>query len=68
MTNITHWPDSIYLPTVFSQRTKDKMFKTILGASCFRRLNSTHSTGCSCKCFFKNKINKTDIIFVPSYF
>ncbi|KAH8243041.1 hypothetical protein KR032_003870 [Drosophila birchii] len=29
------------------ERTRDKMYKPILGASCFRRLNGTHQTGCS---------------------
>ncbi|XP_001990868.2 nicastrin isoform X2 [Drosophila grimshawi] len=33
--------------TVFSERTRDKMYEPILGASCFRRLNGTHQTGCS---------------------
>lgn len=29
------------------ERTQDKMYSSILGASCFRRMNGTHSTGCS---------------------
>ncbi|XP_016981949.2 nicastrin isoform X1 [Drosophila rhopaloa] len=29
------------------ERTRDKMYEPILGASCFRRLNGTHQTGCS---------------------
>lgn len=29
------------------ERTQDKMYSPILGASCFRRMNGTHSTGCS---------------------
>lgn len=29
------------------ERTQEKMYSPILGASCFRRLNGTHSTGCS---------------------
>ncbi|KAH8417088.1 hypothetical protein KR222_002958, partial [Zaprionus bogoriensis] len=29
------------------ERTRDKMYQPILGASCFRRLNGTHQTGCS---------------------
>uniref|UniRef100_U5EXI1 Nicastrin n=1 Tax=Corethrella appendiculata TaxID=1370023 RepID=U5EXI1_9DIPT len=33
--------------SAYSQRTKDKMYSSIKGASCFRRLNGTHSTGCS---------------------
>lgn len=41
----------LHIFSVFPQRTKDKMYKPISGASCFRRLNSTHSTGCSCKSF-----------------
>lgn len=28
-------------------RTEDKMYTSITGASCFRRLNGTHTTGCS---------------------
>ncbi|XP_017848718.1 nicastrin isoform X2 [Drosophila busckii] len=32
---------------VLSERTRDKMYQPILGASCFRRLNGTHQTGCS---------------------
>lgn len=31
------------------KRTKEKMYTTINGASCFRRLNGTHQTGCSSK-------------------
>ncbi|KAH8278521.1 hypothetical protein KR018_004353, partial [Drosophila ironensis] len=30
-----------------AERTRDKMYETIQGASCFRRLNGTHQTGCS---------------------
>uniref|UniRef100_A0A1L8DM59 Nicastrin n=1 Tax=Nyssomyia neivai TaxID=330878 RepID=A0A1L8DM59_9DIPT len=30
-----------------AQRITDKMFCNIAGTSCFRRLNATHSTGCS---------------------
>uniref|UniRef100_A0A1B0D3C2 Nicastrin n=1 Tax=Phlebotomus papatasi TaxID=29031 RepID=A0A1B0D3C2_PHLPP len=30
-----------------AQRITDKMFSNIVGTSCFRRLNATHSTGCS---------------------
>ncbi|XP_033163062.1 nicastrin isoform X1 [Drosophila mauritiana] len=29
------------------ERTRDKMYEPIGGASCFRRLNGTHQTGCS---------------------
>ncbi|KAJ6637135.1 Nicastrin [Pseudolycoriella hygida] len=29
------------------QRTKDKMFSSIVGSSCFKRLNATHETGCT---------------------
>ncbi|XP_037030857.1 nicastrin isoform X1 [Bradysia coprophila] len=29
------------------QRTKDKMFSSIVGSSCFKRLNGTHETGCT---------------------
>ncbi|XP_037945644.1 nicastrin [Teleopsis dalmanni] len=32
---------------VVSERTRDKMYEAINGASCFRRLNGTHQTGCS---------------------
>ncbi|XP_034127981.1 nicastrin isoform X1 [Drosophila guanche] len=28
-------------------RTRDKMYQSIVGAGCFRRLNGTHQTGCS---------------------
>lgn len=35
--------------TVHTERTRDKMYNSIIGASCFRRLNGTHQTGCSCK-------------------
>lgn len=35
--------------TVSSDRTKDKIYENINGHMCFRRLNSTHQTGCSCK-------------------
>ncbi|KAH8383225.1 hypothetical protein KR009_007484 [Drosophila setifemur] len=35
------------------ERTRDKMYEPILGASCFRRLNGTHQTGCSCKLCLK---------------
>ncbi|XP_037912162.1 nicastrin [Hermetia illucens] len=30
-----------------AERTRDKMYQAITGASCFRRLNATHQTGCS---------------------
>lgn len=40
------------------QRTRDKMYDSITGASCFRRLNGTHQTGCSCKYSFLIKIKK----------
>ncbi|XP_070137056.1 nicastrin isoform X2 [Drosophila bipectinata] len=33
--------------TALGERTRDKMYEPILGASCFRRLNGTHQTGCS---------------------
>lgn len=33
--------------TIECERTQDKMYSAILGASCFRRMNGTHSTGCS---------------------
>ncbi|XP_068157377.1 nicastrin isoform X1 [Drosophila tropicalis] len=36
-----------YALFVQGERTKDKMYQPILGASCFRRLNGTHQTGCS---------------------
>ncbi|BFF93022.1 nicastrin [Drosophila madeirensis] len=29
------------------ERTRDKMYQSIVGAGCFRRLNGTHQTGCS---------------------
>ncbi|XP_030559692.1 nicastrin isoform X1 [Drosophila novamexicana] len=32
---------------VLSERTRDKIYQPIIGASCFRRLNGTHQTGCS---------------------
>ncbi|XP_063703257.1 nicastrin [Culicoides brevitarsis] len=32
-----------------SLRTKDKIYSNLKGTSCFRRLNGTHSTGCSSK-------------------
>ncbi|XP_034112979.1 nicastrin [Drosophila albomicans] len=32
---------------VRGERTRDTMYQPILGASCFRRLNGTHQTGCS---------------------
>ncbi|XP_017856051.1 PREDICTED: nicastrin [Drosophila arizonae] len=32
---------------VLGERTREKMYEPILGASCFRRLNGTHQTGCS---------------------
>uniref|UniRef100_A0A182U8L9 Nicastrin n=1 Tax=Anopheles melas TaxID=34690 RepID=A0A182U8L9_9DIPT len=32
------------------QRMKDNMYTPVNGAHCFRRLNGTHVTGCSCKC------------------
>lgn len=35
------------LLSIRGQRTQDKMYTTITGASCFRRLNATHTTGCS---------------------
>ncbi|XP_050340270.1 nicastrin isoform X1 [Bactrocera neohumeralis] len=35
------------LVTGQSQRIKDGMYTSISGASCFRRLNGTHQTGCS---------------------
>lgn len=34
---------------VSSDRTKDKIYENIHGNMCFRRLNATHQTGCSCK-------------------
>ncbi|XP_037716138.1 nicastrin isoform X2 [Drosophila subpulchrella] len=33
--------------TAQGERTRDKMYEPIGGASCFRRLNGTHQTGCS---------------------
>lgn len=37
------------------ERTKDKMYERIDGtAACFRRLNATHQTGCTCKKNTKN--------------
>lgn len=33
--------------TIQCERTQDKMYSPILGASCFRRMNGTHTTGCS---------------------
>lgn len=39
----------IFSIAVLGERTRDKMYQPILGASCFRRLNGTHQTGCSCK-------------------
>lgn len=32
-----------------SERTSDKMYIPVAGANCYRRLNATHSTGCSCE-------------------
>lgn len=32
---------------ISGERMQDKMYATITGASCFRRLNGTHTTGCS---------------------
>ncbi|XP_034489027.1 nicastrin [Drosophila innubila] len=32
---------------VLGERTRDQMYQPIMGASCFRRLNGTHQTGCS---------------------
>lgn len=34
------------LPTVWADRLLDKMYSSIEGSICFRRLNATHSTGC----------------------
>lgn len=38
-----------FLFVVSSDRTKDKIYENLRGSMCFRRLNSTHQTGCSCK-------------------
>lgn len=35
--------------SVNCDRTKDKIYEPIHGNMCFRRLNATHQTGCSCK-------------------
>lgn len=35
----------------YAERAWDKMYSSVSGASCFRRLNATHSTGCTCKKF-----------------
>lgn len=33
-----------------TERTRDKMYEELNGNfACFRRLNATHQTGCSCK-------------------
>lgn len=40
--SITITPSSI-----LAERIQDKMYKSINGAFCFRRLNGTHSTGCA---------------------
>lgn len=32
-------------------RAHDKMYDELSGVSCFRRLNGTHQTGCSCKLY-----------------
>lgn len=38
---------SAVISVIECQRTQDMMYTTINGASCFRRLNGTHTTGCS---------------------
>lgn len=35
--------------SVFCDRTKEKIYENVYGNMCFRRLNATHQTGCSCK-------------------
>lgn len=36
----------LFIPLVLCDRIQDKMYTTIFGSICFRRLNGTHSTGC----------------------
>lgn len=36
----------LLVPLVMCDRLQDKMYTTIYGSICFRRLNATHSTGC----------------------
>lgn len=40
------WLWLMLVPTVLSDRLLDKMYTSIDGSVCFRRLNGTHSTGC----------------------
>lgn len=42
---------SFYL--VLCDRTKMKIYENVNGNMCFRRLNATHQTGCSCKLTFQ---------------
>ncbi|CAG9809842.1 unnamed protein product [Chironomus riparius] len=37
----------VFVSLVSSDRTKDKIYENVVGNMCFRRLNSTHQTGCS---------------------
>lgn len=36
----------LLMPLMLCDRIQDKMYATIFGSICFRRLNGTHSTGC----------------------
>lgn len=41
---------NIHLFVGSAERTKDMMYEELNGNyACFRRLNATHQTGCSCK-------------------
>lgn len=51
---------------VHCERTQDKMYSNIMGASCFRRLNGTHSTGCSSS--FGGSIGVLHVIYSISDF
>lgn len=53
------------LPESFGQRTNPMIYEPISGSvPCFRRLNGTHQTGCSCKFQTINQMNKLMIIIM----
>lgn len=48
--------NNFFFSSVSCDRTKEKIYENIYGSMCFRRLNATHQTGCSCK-FNNSRLN-----------
>ncbi|XP_016998941.2 nicastrin isoform X1 [Drosophila takahashii] len=51
-------------PIAQGERTRDKMYEPIGGASCFRRLNGTHQTGCTST--YSGSVGVLHLIKVPA--